>query len=155
MESMDIDGILQTLPHRYPFLMVDRILELEPGKRAVGIKNVTANEPQFTGHWPENPVMPGVLILEAMAQVGGVFLLCTSENRGKLAYFGGVDRVRWRRAVRPGDQLVIEAVMIKCRGAVGKVKIEARVDDELACEGEFSFALVENPPAPQAGGGSV
>ena len=154
METMDIDGILKTLPHRYPFLMVDRILELEPGKRAVGIKNVTVNEPHFTGHWPDNPVMPGVLILEAMAQVGGVFLLCTSENRGKLAYFGGVDDVRWRRAVRPGDQLVIEAVMLRCRGSVGKVAIKARVDGEVACEGEFSFALVKNPnaetPAPAA-----
>ncbi len=149
---MDIDGILKTLPHRYPFLMVDRILELEPGRRAVGIKNVTVNEPHFTGHWPENPVMPGVLVLEAMAQVGGVFLLCTSENRGKLAYFGGVDKVRWRRAVRPGDQLRIEAQMIKVRGTIGKVAIEARVDGELACHGEFSFALVENPQSSDEAG---
>lgn len=149
---MDIDGILKTLPHRYPFLMVDRILELEPGRRAVGIKNVTVNEPHFTGHWPENPVMPGVLVLEAMAQVGGVFLLCTAEHRGKLAYFGGVDKVRWRRAVRPGDQLRIEAEMIKIRGTIGKVAIEARVDGELACHGEFSFALVENPETPNEAG---
>ena len=149
---MDIDGILKTLPHRYPFLMVDRILELEPGRRAVGIKNVTVNEPHFTGHWPDNPVMPGVLVLEAMAQVGGVFLLCTSENRGKLAYFGGVDKVRWRRAVRPGDQLRIEAQMIKVRGTIGKVAIEARVDGELACHGVFSFALVENPQSSDEAG---
>ena len=150
--QMDIAGILETLPHRYPFLMVDRILELEPGRRAVGIKNVTFNEPHFTGHWPENPVMPGVLVLEAMAQVGGVFLLCTSDNRGKLAYFGGVDKVRWRRAVVPGDQLLMEATMLRCRGAVGRVAIVARVDGEVACEGEFTFALADRPaPATRAG----
>jgi beta-hydroxyacyl-ACP dehydratase FabZ len=153
--EMDIDGILETLPHRYPFLLVDRILELEPGKRAVGIKNVTVNEPHFTGHWPENPVMPGVLILEAMAQVGGVFLLCTSDNRGKLAYFGGVDKVRWRRAVRPGDQLIMEATMIKQKGSVGKVSIVAQVDGEVACQGEFSFALVPDPEVREEAGASV
>jgi beta-hydroxyacyl-ACP dehydratase FabZ len=147
--DMDITGILKTLPHRYPFLLVDRILELEPGKRAVGLKNVTMNEPQFSGHWPENPVMPGVLILEAMAQVGGVFLLCTSENEGKLAYFGGVDKVRWRRAVYPGDQLIMEATLVKIKGNVGKVETVARVNGEVACEGLFSFALVE--PGQQVG----
>ncbi len=150
--EMDIRGILKTLPHRYPFLLVDRILELDPGRRAVGIKNVTVNEPHFTGHWPENPVMPGVLVLEAMAQVGGVFLLCTSENRGKLAYFGGVDKVRWRRAVYPGDQLVIEAIMIKCKSNVGKVSIVARVDEQVACEGLFSFALMDPEESPGASG---
>ena len=141
--QMDIRGILKTLPHRYPFLMVDRILELEPGQRAVGIKNVTFNEPHFTGHWPGNPVMPGVLILEAMAQVAGVFLLCTADHRGKLAYFGGADKVRWRRAVVPGDQLVMEATMIKIKGNFGKVAVVARVDGEVACAGDFSFALIE------------
>jgi beta-hydroxyacyl-ACP dehydratase FabZ len=148
--EMDIAGILDTLPHRYPFLLVDRILELEPGKRAVGLKNVTFNEPHFTGHWPNNPVMPGVLVLEAMAQVGGVFLLCTAEHQGKLAYFGGVDKVRWRRAVRPGDQLVMEAVLERIKGNVGRVSMVARVDDEVVCEGIFSFALVDdaNPPSP-------
>jgi beta-hydroxyacyl-ACP dehydratase FabZ len=147
--EMDIAGILKTLPHRYPFLLVDRILELEPGKRAVGLKNVTVNEPQFTGHWPENPVMPGVLVLEAMAQVGGVFLLCTAEHKGKLAYFGGVDKVRWRRAVRPGDQLITEAILDRIKGNVGRVKMVARVEGEIACEGVFSFALVDeaNPAA--------
>ncbi|HEY3397269.1 MAG TPA: 3-hydroxyacyl-ACP dehydratase FabZ [Armatimonadota bacterium] len=144
MIEMDIAGILETLPHRYPFLLVDRILELEPGRRAVGLKNVTMNEPQFTGHWPENPVMPGVLILEAMAQTGGVFLLCTAEHKGKLAFFGGVDDVRWRRAVRPGDQLIMEATLLKIRGNVGKVQMVATVEGEVACEGIFSFALVAN-----------
>jgi beta-hydroxyacyl-ACP dehydratase FabZ len=152
---MDVNEVMANLPHRYPFLLVDRILELEPGKRAVGIKNVTFNEPHFTGHWPDNPVMPGVLILEAMAQVGGVFLLCTSENRGKLAYFGGVDKVRWRRAVRPGDQLRIEAKMIRVLGTIGKVDIEARVEGEVACHGIFSFALVANPQAPAAEAGAT
>lgn len=151
--EMDITGILKTLPHRYPFLLVDRILELEPGRRAVGIKNVTANEPQFTGHWPGKPVMPGVLILEAMAQVGGVFLLCTSDNRGKLAYFGGVDKVRWRRAVYPGDQLVIEATMVRCKGSAGKVSIVARVEDHVACEGLFSFVLMDREPDAEADAG--
>ncbi len=142
---MDILGILQTLPHRYPFLLVDRILELEPGKRAVGIKNVTINEPFFQGHWPEQPVMPGVLILEAMAQVAGVMLLTMLENKDKnvTAFMAGVDRVRFRRTVRPGDQLVIEAVMVRQKGNMGRVQAEAKVDDQVACEGEFSFALVE------------
>ena len=142
---MDILGILQTLPHRYPFLLVDRILELEPGKRAVGIKNVTINEPFFQGHWPEQPVMPGVLILEAMAQVAGVMLLTMLENRDKnvTAFMAGVDRVRFRRTVRPGDQLVIEAVMVRQKGNMGRVQAEAKVDGQVACEGEFSFALVE------------
>jgi beta-hydroxyacyl-ACP dehydratase FabZ len=152
---MDIDGILKTLPHRYPFLLVDRILELEPGKRAVGIKNVTANEPHFTGHWPDNPVMPGVLVLEAMAQVAGVLLLCTSENSGKLAYFGGADKVRWRRTVRPGDQLRMEVKILRVLGTVGKVEVEATVEGEVACHGIFSFALVANPQAPAAEAGAT
>ena len=150
--EMDIAGILKTLPHRYPFLLVDRILELEPGKRAVGLKNVTFNEPHFTGHWPENPVMPGVLVLEAMAQVGGVFLLCTAEHKGKLAYFGGVDKVRWRRAVRPGDQLITEAILDRIKGNVGRVAMTARVDGEVVCEGVFSFALVDDASPPLPGG---
>lgn len=141
--EMDINGILKTLPHRYPFLLVDRIIELEPGVRAVGIKNVTANEPQFTGHWPENPVMPGVLMLEAMAQVGGVFLLSDTDSRGKLALFGGMDGIRFRRTVIPGDQLVITAELVRRKGPMGKVAIVARVGDEVAVEGEFTFALVD------------
>jgi 3-hydroxyacyl-[acyl-carrier-protein] dehydratase len=141
--EMDIKGILKTLPHRYPFLLVDRIIELEPGVRAVGIKNVTANEPQFTGHWPENPVMPGVLMLEAMAQVGGVFLLSDTDSEGKLALFGGMDAIRFRRTVIPGDQLVITAELVRRKGGIGKVAIVARVGDEVAVEGEFMFALVD------------
>jgi len=140
---MDIRSILRTLPHRYPFLLVDRILELEPGQRAVGIKNVTANEPQFTGHWPDNPVMPGVLIVEAMAQTAGVALLTGRETQGKQAFFGGLDKVRFRRPVVPGDQLIMEAKLIRQKGAIGKMHITANVEDELACSGDFSFVLVD------------
>jgi beta-hydroxyacyl-ACP dehydratase FabZ len=140
--EMDIKGIMGTLPHRYPFLMIDRIVELEPGVRAVGIKNITANEPQFTGHWPENPVMPGVLMLEAMAQVGGVFLLSEVDSKGKTAYFAGMDGIRFRRTVIPGDQLVITAELVRRKGGMGKVAIVAKVGDEVAVEGEFMFALV-------------
>ena len=138
---MDIHAILATLPHRYPFLLVDRVLELEPGQRIVAIKNVTANEPQFTGHWPGNPVMPGVLLLEAMAQVGGVMLLCQAEDAGKTPYFVGCEEVRWRRQVVPGDQLVIEAHMERRRGRIGRARAVARVGDEVACEGLLMFAL--------------
>ena len=134
--------IMKILPHRYPFLLVDRILEVEPGVRAVGIKNVTANEPQFTGHWPDNPVMPGVLILEAMAQVGGVLLLTGIESEGKLALFGGVDRARFRRQVVPGDQIRFEVEMLRRKSSIGKVKGVASVDDEVAAEAELMFALI-------------
>lgn len=139
--AMTILEVLKTLPHRYPFLLVDRVLELEPGKRIVAIKNVTMNEPQFTGHWPENPVMPGVLMLEAIAQVGGIMVLCTDEDRGKIPIFAGVDGVRWRRLVRPGDQLVIEASMERRRGDMGRAVASAKVDGEIVCEGTFTFVL--------------
>jgi 3-hydroxyacyl-[acyl-carrier-protein] dehydratase len=141
--ELDIKGILGTLPHRYPFLMVDRITELTPGTRAVGLKNVTANEPQFTGHWPENPVMPGVLMLEAMAQVGGIFLLSDIDSKGKLAMFAGMDGIKFRRAVIPGDQLIITAELIRRKGGIGKVAVVAKVGEEIAVEGEFMFALVD------------
>jgi 3-hydroxyacyl-[acyl-carrier-protein] dehydratase len=147
---LDIYRILRTLPHRYPFLMVDRILEMEPGKRAVGIKNVTFNEPFFQGHWPEMPVMPGVLILEAMAQVGGVLLLAQADNEGKQAYIGGVDKVRFRRRVVPGDQLRIEVEIVKVKGDIGRVSATATVDGQVAGEGLFSFALI--PLAPEETG---
>lgn len=143
---LDINRILRTLPHRYPFLMVDRILEMEPGKRAVGIKNVTVNEPFFQGHWPEMPVMPGVLILEAMAQVGGVLLLAQADNEGKQAYIGGVDKVRFRRRVIPGDQLLIEVEIVKVKGDIGRVSATAKVDGQVAGEGLFSFALTPLEP---------
>jgi len=138
---MDINQIQSVLQHRYPFLLVDRILELEPGQRAVGLKNVTVNEAFFNGHFPGNPIMPGVLIIEAMAQVGGVLLLATTGNQGKLAFFAGIDKVRFRRPVLPGDQLVTEATLLKSKGDIGRVQVTGKVDGEVAAEGEYWFAL--------------
>ena len=147
--DMDIRSILKTLPHRYPFLLIDRIVELEPGPRAVAIKNVTVNEPHFTGHWPENPVMPGVLVVEAMAQTAGVALLTVHQTNNKQAFLGGVDKMRFRRPVTPGDQLIIEAEVVRWKGTMGRVHIVAKVEGEVACEGDFSFALVDDTPSPQ------
>jgi len=135
--------IQNVIPHRYPFLLVDRIIELEPMKRAVGIKNVSINENFFQGHFPGHPVMPGVLILEAMAQVGGVAMLYPDENRGKLAFFAGMDRVKFRKPVVPGDQLRMVAEIIKVRGGMGKLWVQSFVDDQLVAEGEFLFALAQ------------
>ncbi|MCL5103948.1 MAG: 3-hydroxyacyl-ACP dehydratase FabZ [Armatimonadetes bacterium] len=140
---LDVEQIRDVLPHRYPFLLVDRILELVPEKSARGYKNVTINEEFFEGHFPGHAVMPGVLVCEAMAQVAGVLLLSMTGNQGKLAYFGGMDRVRFRKPVVPGDTLVTEVEMLATRGNIGKVKAIAKVDNEVAAEGEFMFALVE------------
>ncbi len=140
---LTIEEIKEIIPHRYPFLLVDRILELEPLKRGVGIKNVTANEPFFQGHFPNKPVMPGVLLLEAMAQVGGVSLLYPDENRGKIAYFAGMEGVKFRKPVVPGDQVRMEAEVTRLRGSVGKVRAEAFVEGQLVAEAEFMFALSE------------
>lgn len=137
-----IEDIKKILPHRYPFLLIDRIVEIDPMKRAVGIKNVTANEEFFQGHFPHRPIMPGVLLLEAMAQVGGVAMLYTEENRGKLAVFAGMDKVKFRKPVVPGDQLRMVAEMTKVRGSSGKIWAEAFVGNELVAEAEFMFALV-------------
>jgi 3-hydroxyacyl-[acyl-carrier-protein] dehydratase len=133
--------IQQIIPHRYPFLLVDRIIEMEWGKRAVGIKNVTANEYFFQGHFPDYPVMPGVLIIEAIAQVGAVAVLGMPENRGKIAFFAGVDEVRFKRQVVPGDTLRLEVTMTRLRGPIGQGIGEATVDGELACRGSFMFAF--------------
>jgi 3-hydroxyacyl-[acyl-carrier-protein] dehydratase len=138
---LDIDGIKQIIPHRYPFLLIDRVEEHEPGRRAVGIKNVTANEPFFQGHFPEFPVMPGVLIVEALAQVGAVALLSLEENAGKLAFFAGIDKVRFKRQVRPGDTLRLEIEITKARSGIGFGAAKATVDGELACSGELMFAI--------------
>ena len=138
----DINEIYRILPHRYPFLLVDRIVELVPGVRAVGVKNVSINEAFFQGHFPGHPVMPAVLITEAMAQVGGVLLLSMTGNEGKLAYFGGIDKAKFRRPVAPGDQLISEVIMLRARGNMGKVRAVGRVDGQVVAEGEYIFALV-------------
>jgi len=141
---LEIDAIKEILPHRYPFLLVDRILELEPGKRAVGIKNVTANEPFFQGHFPQRAVMPGVLIIEAMAQVGGVMILSVEEHKGKLAYLGTVNGVKFRRPIVPGDTLELETELLRIRSNMGKVRCTARVGGQEVAAAEILFALVES-----------
>ncbi|WAA12151.1 3-hydroxyacyl-ACP dehydratase FabZ [Fervidibacillus halotolerans] len=138
---LDINEIKKIIPHRYPFLLIDRITEMEEGKRAVGLKNVTANEPFFQGHFPDYPVMPGVLIVEALAQVGAVAMLKKEENKGKLALFAGIDNCRFKRQVKPGDQLRLEVEIIRQRGPIGKGKGIATVDGEVACETEIMFAI--------------
>jgi UDP-3-O-[3-hydroxymyristoyl] N-acetylglucosamine deacetylase/3-hydroxyacyl-[acyl-carrier-protein] dehydratase len=140
---LDSQAILKILPHRYPFIMVDRILDLIPQERVVGVKNVTINEPFFQGHFPDHPIMPGVLILEAMAQVGGVLLLNTESNpEDKLVYFTGLDKVKFRKPVRPGDQVRFEVEMLKYRQSLCKMAGKAFVANELVCEAELSAAVV-------------
>ena len=131
------------IPHRYPFLLVDRIEELEPGVRAVGIKSVTQNEPFFQGHFPDYPVMPGVLVVEAMAQVGAVGVMAGGEHRDKLALFAGIDGVRFRRQVLPGDVLRMEVEIQRLKGRVGRGRGRAVVGDERVCEAELMFAFAQ------------
>jgi 3-hydroxyacyl-[acyl-carrier-protein] dehydratase len=140
---MDIGEILKVIPHRYPFLLVDRILEVEPGRRAVGLKQVTINEPFFQGHFPGYPIMPGVLIVEALAQVGAIAVLSLPENRGKLALFAGIDNFRFRRPVVPGDSLRLEVELVRMRGTVGKGQARALVDGQVVADGELMFALAD------------
>jgi len=142
--SLSIDRILGLLPHRYPFALVDRIIEYVPGQRAVGLKNVTINEPQFQGHFPDRPLMPGVLIVEAMAQVGGIVLKQMADVEKGLFVFAGMDKVRFRRPVTPGDQLILTAELLSVkRKRFGKMKATATVDGKLVAEGELMFSLLE------------
>ena len=138
---MDIKEIMEIIPHRQPFLLIDRIEELEPGKRAVGKKCVTYNEPFFNGHFPQEPVMPGVLILEALAQTGAVAILSQPENKGKTVYFGGIDKAKFRKKVVPGDKLCLECRIIKQKGPVGIGSAVATVDGKTVASAELTFMI--------------
>lgn len=141
--TLTVEEIMTILPHRYPMLLVDRIIELEPMVRAVGIKNATFNELFFQGHFPQKPVMPGVLITEAIAQVGGICLLYPEENRGLLPMFTGIDNVRFRAPIVPGDTVRMEVEILKIKGRMGKVHGDAYVDDRLVASGDYMFALMK------------
>ena len=135
--------IMEILPHRAPFLLIDTVEELDPGKRVVAKKCVTYNEPFFQGHFPSNPVMPGVLICEALAQAGAVAILGLDENKGKTAYFASMDKVKFKKKVLPGDVLMLEVELVKIKGPFGIAKAQATVDSKVAVSGEFTFALGE------------
>lgn len=138
---MNSEEIKAIIPHRYPFLLVDKILEIDEGNRAVGLKNVSINEPFFQGHFPDYPVMPGVLIVEAMAQVGAIAVLNMEGNKGKIGFLAGLDKCRFKRQVVPGDQLLLEVEITRMKGPIGKGKGRATVNGELACEAEITFAI--------------
>lgn len=140
---LNIQDIQKILPHRPPFLLVDRIDELEPGKHALGRKCVTMNEPFFEGHFPGKAVMPGVLILEALAQTGAIVMLSVEKNFGKIAYFGGMDKVKFKRQVVPGDVLKLDVEIIKSKGSFGVGTAVAYVEDQVAVEAVFTFAIGE------------
>jgi 3-hydroxyacyl-[acyl-carrier-protein] dehydratase len=138
---MDSKQIKEVIPHRYPFLLIDKVTEMEEGKRVAGIKNVTINEPFFQGHFPDYPVMPGVLILEALAQTGAIAVLGMEANKGKIGFLAGVDKCRFKRQVIPGDQLELEVEIVRVKGPIGKGKGIATVNGEVACEAEIMFAI--------------
>ena len=138
---LGIKEIQEIIPHRHPFLLIDCIEELEPGVRAVGYKSITYNEPQFNGHFPQEPVMPGVLMIEALAQTGAVAILSMEENKGKTAYFGGIDKAKFKLKVVPGDRLRLECEIIKRKGPVGVGKAVATVDGKVAVSAELTFMI--------------
>ena len=140
--TLDINEIQAILPHRYPFLLIDRVIDMTPKQRIVAIKNVTLNEPFFQGHFPGHPIMPGVLQLEAIAQVAGVLMLRSGENAGKVAYFMSANNVKWRKPVRPGDQLIIEIEMGRSRAKIAKAKGVCKVAGEVVSEAEVMFSVV-------------
>lgn len=144
---LEAADIMRILPHRYPFLLVDRVVELEPGRRIVALKAVTANEPQFTGHFPQRPIMPGVLMVEALAQACGIAIVTLPEYRGKLGLFAGIDECRFKRVVQPGDTLRLEATVERLRGVFGRLRASASVDGEVAVEAIISviFPREEQP----------
>jgi len=133
--------IQEIIPHRYPFLLVDKIIELEVGVKAVGLKNFTSTEFYFPGHFPDYPVVPGVIITEALAQVGAVALLSVPENKGKIAFFAGMDGFRFRKSVFPGDTVTLEVTLTKLRGSIGKGTAKATIDDKVVANGELMFAI--------------
>jgi 3-hydroxyacyl-[acyl-carrier-protein] dehydratase len=139
LSNIEVQNII---PHRYPFLLVDKVLELEPGKRAVAIKNVTMNEPFFQGHFPGYPIMPGVLIVEALAQTAGIAAASLEENKGRLGVFTGIDSMKFRKQVVPGDVLRLEAEILNLKMGMAKVKVLATVDGKTAAEGEIKFAMI-------------
>ncbi len=140
---LSIEAIWDILPHRYPFLMVDKVLELTPGKRVLALKNVTINEPFFEGHFPGRAVMPGVLILECMAQVAGIIMLSLPEHKGKLAFLGGLNKCRLLKPVVPGDTLIVEAVVAQVRGSIGKAHMNVTVEGEVVARSEMVFKLMD------------
>ncbi|MDQ6982769.1 MAG: 3-hydroxyacyl-ACP dehydratase FabZ [Mariprofundus sp.] len=148
MAELNIDEIMQRLPHRYPFLLIDRIVEFEKEKSIKALKNVTFNEPQFAGHFPKHPVMPGVLLIEAMAQAGGMLAFQSVEDdREYLVYFTGIDGVRFRKPVRPGDQVIFELTCLRRRGMMWKLRGQAFVDGALVCEGILTATLIPQEEA--------
>lgn len=141
MSIMTTQEIMEILPHRHPFLLIDTVEEMEPGVRVVAKKNVTFDEPYFAGHFPGNPVMPGVLIVEALAQTGAVAILSQPEWKGKTAYFAGIDKAKFKKKVLPGDTLILATEIIKVKGPIGVGKAVARVDGKLVCSAELTFAI--------------
>lgn len=141
MSVLNTQQIMDILPHRSPFLLIDTVEELEPGVKCVAKKNVTMNEPHFMGHFPENPVMPGVLIIEALAQTGAVAILCQDEWKGKTAYFAGINNAKFKQKVVPGDTLELTTEIIKVKGPIGVGKAVARVNGKVVCMAELTFAI--------------